>query len=94
MYKRKDLKILGYRETLHFKDWSNACCFRLKAKKQRSLSSFQKQWSLKKGEKHDFYQSLKTLLIGSLVMSHVTVCKVKKYLFSPPAECIILHEDP
>lgn len=27
-------------------------------------------------------------------MSDVTVVKVKKYLFSPPAEHIILHEDP
>jgi len=27
-------------------------------------------------------------------MSDVTVGKVKKYLFSPPAEHIILHEDP
>lgn len=27
-------------------------------------------------------------------MSDVTVGKVKKYLFSAPAECIILHEDP
>lgn len=27
-------------------------------------------------------------------MSDVTVGNIKKYSFSPPAECIILHEDP
>ena len=35
-------------------DWRNACCFRLKAKEQRSLSSFQKLWPLKKKKKAQF----------------------------------------